>query len=157
MAIELSQKRLQLLRDMAPSATRVAVLWNASNPSMAARVQEIQRAAETLELTLQPLGVERPEDFEPAFDGASRGRADALMVVVDGLTARHQQRILAFATTERLPAIAARLQASLMVVGSGRPGLVERIFAGSVASGVAALAPCAVAVVPPDAKLDAVR
>lgn len=56
---------------------------------------------------------------------------------------------------ELLPAIAARRQASLLVVGSGRPGLAERIFAGSTATLTAAAAPCAVAVVPPDVDLDA--
>lgn len=58
--------------------------------------------------------------------------------------------------TERLPAVAVRRQASLLVVGSGRPGLVQRIFVGSVASAVAAFAPCAVAVVPPEAEFGVV-
>lgn len=51
---------------------------------------------------------------------------------------------------DRLPALAQRLRPSLMVLGSGRPGMVERFFAGSTASVVAAIAPCAVAVVPPE-------
>jgi nucleotide-binding universal stress UspA family protein len=53
---------------------------------------------------------------------------------------------------ERLVALVEHMHPSLLVVGSGRPGMVERIFTGSTASAVAALAPCAVAVVPPDAK-----
>jgi len=51
---------------------------------------------------------------------------------------------------EQLPALARGLEACLLVVGSGRPGLVDRIFTGSTASTVAAVATCAVAVVPPD-------
>jgi len=51
---------------------------------------------------------------------------------------------------EQLPAIAGVLEACLLVIGSGRPGLVDRIFTGSTASTVAAVAACAVAVVPPD-------
>jgi nucleotide-binding universal stress UspA family protein len=54
---------------------------------------------------------------------------------------------------EHLPAVAGLLQASLLVLGSARPGLAVRMFAGSTASLTAAIAPCAVAVVPPDAKL----
>lgn len=50
-----------------------------------------------------------------------------------------------------LPAFATRQSAGLLVVGSGRPGLIERLFAGSTASTLAAVAPCAVAVVPMDA------
>ena len=53
---------------------------------------------------------------------------------------------------DRLPAFARRQNAALLVVGSGRPGLIERLFAGSTASTLAAVAPCAVAVVPMDAK-----
>lgn len=55
----------------------------------------------------------------------------------------------------RLVAVAARLGACLLVVGSGRPGLLERIFMGSTASSVAATASCPVAVVPVDAAIDA--
>lgn len=51
---------------------------------------------------------------------------------------------------DRVPVLARQMHASLIVVGSGRPGMIERFFAGSTASIVAAVAPCAVAVVPPD-------
>lgn len=57
---------------------------------------------------------------------------------------------------DQLPAVAARLEACLLVVGSKRLGLVERIFTGSTASAVAATATCAVAVVPPDAPFSGV-
>jgi putative tryptophan/tyrosine transport system substrate-binding protein len=142
MATELSGKRLQLLREVAPSSARVAVLWNSTSPSMAARVQEIQAAAETLQVTLHPYGVEHPEDFETAFDTARRERMDALMVTADPLTGRNRRRILDFAAAARLPAIYEErewvVDGGLMAYGPSLPdqfrragGYVVKIFEGT--------------------------
>jgi putative ABC transport system substrate-binding protein len=105
MATELSGKRLQLLTEVAPQARRVAVLWNSTRADMAARVQEIRAAAQVSDVKLLPLGVERPEDFEPALRAAEEEHPDGLMVVIDPLTEQHQRRILDFAAARRLPAI----------------------------------------------------
>jgi len=105
MATELSAKRLQLLTEAAPYARRIAVLWNSSRADMAARLQEIRTAAQVLDLTLESLGVEQPEDFEPALHTAQAKRPDGLMVVIDPLTEQHQRRILDFAAESGLPAI----------------------------------------------------
>src|SRR5207253_2971090 len=61
-AVDLSGKRLDLLKELVPKAARVAVLWNADNSEMTLRFQEIEKAARVLHVLIQPLGVREPED-----------------------------------------------------------------------------------------------
>ena len=102
---ELAGKRLQLLREVAPRASRVAVLWNAANPVGPLVVRETEAAARTLGVQLQSLEVRGPDDFESAFAAATRGRAGALITVEDPLTLTHRARIVDFAAKSRLPAM----------------------------------------------------
>jgi putative ABC transport system substrate-binding protein len=67
MAIELSAKRLELLKDMVPTLRTVAMLWNASDLGMTLRYQGAADAARSLGVRVQPLGVREPEDFDEAF------------------------------------------------------------------------------------------
>jgi putative ABC transport system substrate-binding protein len=105
MATELSGKRLELLKAVVPSATHVAVLWNSNFPAMTARFREIEAAAAVLSVDVQPLPVERPEDFATAFEEAVRAAPDALIVTADPFTIQNQRRVLDFAAANRLPAI----------------------------------------------------
>jgi ABC-type uncharacterized transport system substrate-binding protein/quercetin dioxygenase-like cupin family protein len=105
MATELSAKRLELLKEAVPTLSRVAVLWNAADPGMVLRFREIEAAARVLGVTLQPLQVHGPNDFEPAFTAMTRERPDALFVVAEVLTLTHRCRILDFAAQHRLPAM----------------------------------------------------
>ncbi len=104
-AIELSAKRLQLLKEVVPSAEHVAVLWNADDRGMTLRYGEIERAARVLRVTVQPLGVREPEDFELAFSAMTRERPDALLLVTDALTVLNRKRILDFAGAHSIPAM----------------------------------------------------
>src|SRR5262245_4538587 len=105
MATELSAKRLELLKEASPTLARVAVLWNAADPGMVLRFREIEAAARGLGVTLQPLEVRGPNDFEPAFTAMTQDRPDALFVVAEALTLTHRCRVLDFAAQHRLPAM----------------------------------------------------
>ncbi|MBI3058101.1 MAG: ABC transporter substrate-binding protein, partial [Deltaproteobacteria bacterium] len=80
---ELSGKRLELLREAVPGLSRVAVLWNAANPDKARDLEETQVAARALGLQLQSLEVRGPNDFESAFQVATKKRAGALLALAD--------------------------------------------------------------------------
>jgi putative tryptophan/tyrosine transport system substrate-binding protein len=105
MAVELSGKRLALLKEAVPTLSRVAVLWNAADQGMVHRFREIDKSARVLGLKLQSHEVRRPEDFERAFTAITRQRPDALFVVAEVLTLTHRCRVLDFAARRRLPAM----------------------------------------------------
>lgn len=96
-------KRVQLLKDLVPGLTQVAVLRNPGVAVHATFWQETETAARKLGLTLQPLDIRGPDDFEAAFAAATRGKAQALIAFDDGLTIAHRSRIVALAASSRLP------------------------------------------------------
>ena len=102
---DLTAKRLQLLKEILPGVSRVAVLWNGANPIAALLMRETEAAARTLGLQVQSLEVRGPDDFENALPAAIRGGAGALIVVEDPLTFQYRMRIADFAARNRLPAI----------------------------------------------------
>ena len=104
-ATELSAKRLELLKEAVPGATRVAVLWNASDQAMTLRYQQIEKAARVLSVTVQPLGVREPDDIDEALSAMTRERPDAFFMVSDALTTLNRKRILEFAATHHIPAM----------------------------------------------------
>src|SRR5262245_46069407 len=105
LATELSGKRLEVLREIIPGISRVAMLWNDTNPGMVLRANETQDAAAKLNVTLQSIGVHDLVDFEPAFKAISDGGAAALLTLVDPFTRVHRKRIVDFAAQRGLPAI----------------------------------------------------
>jgi putative tryptophan/tyrosine transport system substrate-binding protein len=102
---ELAAKRLQLLKEVVPGVSRVAILWNAANPFTMANMRETEAAARTLGVHAQSLEVRGPADFDNALPAAISGQAGALIVVDDPLTCSHQKRIGDFTSKNRLPAI----------------------------------------------------
>ena len=104
-ATELSAKRLELLKEAVPKASRVAVLWNADDRSMTLRYRETEKAARVLGVTIQPLGVREPDDFDVAFSAMARERPDALFLVADALTILNRRRVIDFAAAHRVPAM----------------------------------------------------
>jgi putative ABC transport system substrate-binding protein len=104
-AAELSTKRLELLKEAASKASRIAILWNADDLGMTLRYRAVERAARILHVTVQPLGVREPEDFETAFSAMSRERPDALFLVTDALTTLNRKRVFDFVATHRIPAM----------------------------------------------------
>jgi putative ABC transport system substrate-binding protein len=104
-AAVLSTKRLQLLKEVLPRVTRVAVLWNAEDPAMTFRYNEIKRAAEALRLEIQPLEVRDSRDFDISLAAMSGGHAEALMLVSDSLTDSNRQRVIDYAVVNQIPAM----------------------------------------------------
>ena len=104
-AIDLSAKRLELLKEAAPTASRIAVLWNAQDRAMTQRYQQIDRAAQALALSIQPLGVRQPDDFERVFSEMNRQRPDAMIMVTDVLTNLNRKRVFDYAEAHRIPAM----------------------------------------------------
>src|SRR5574341_1744253 len=100
---ELSAKRLEILKEAVPTASRVAVLWNPDNPGGLLGFQATQAAAETLRLTLQSLEVRTATDIEPAFKAMAAWHAQAIIVLTDPLTSSLRRQIADLATKSRLP------------------------------------------------------
>jgi putative ABC transport system substrate-binding protein len=104
MAPEVSGKRLELLRDIRPGVSRVAVLWNPAQPGSRIDLQGLESAAQSLGLQLYPLEVRSPDAFESAFAAMHREGADALLVLRDPLLLdRHLSAIATYALQHRLP------------------------------------------------------
>jgi putative ABC transport system substrate-binding protein len=104
-AAVLSAKRLEILNELVPDAKRVAVLWNAGNYSMTLRYREIEKAAQRLRMSIDPLGVREPDDFDAAMAVMTRARPDALMMLTDALTNLNRQRVLDYVSARKIPAI----------------------------------------------------
>jgi ABC-type uncharacterized transport system substrate-binding protein len=102
-AVELSGKRLKLLKEAVPSVTRVAFIWNSANPAQTPQWGEAQAAAQALGLQLQSLEVRSANDFDSAFEAALRERAQALVTTPAALLGAHLKRIVEFAAKNRLP------------------------------------------------------
>ena len=128
---ELSGKRLELLKEAVRGLSRVAVLWNAANPDKARDVEETQVQARTLGLELQSLEIRGPNDFDGAFQTATRKRAGALLILADSLTITHQSRIVDLSAKSRLPAMHEQREfveaGGLMAYGPSLLGLFRRI------------------------------
>jgi putative ABC transport system substrate-binding protein len=101
---ELSGKRLELLKEVLPRMSRLAVLAYRAE-SMRTSIKETEVAAQSLHLRVQLLEVNGPDEIESAFDEAKKQRADALVQIEAALFAPHQQRIIELATKARLPAV----------------------------------------------------
>ena len=106
MAPEVSGKRLELLRDIRPSISRVAVLLNPAQPGSRIDVQGLEGAAQALGLQLSIVEVHSPDAFASAFAAMRREGADALLVLPDPLLLdRYRSDIAALALQHRLPAM----------------------------------------------------
>ena len=103
--VQLSAKRMEILKEAAPNATRIAVVWNREDAGMTLRYREIEKAARTLNVEVHALGVREPADFQVAFAEMTRRRPDAMFVVLDALTNVNRKQLIEFAATQRIPAI----------------------------------------------------
>jgi putative ABC transport system substrate-binding protein len=104
-SVEVTPKRLELLKEIAPKLHRVAVLWNADDPGMTSRYRALEAGAQVLGVSVQPLGVREAKDFDQAFAAMNDNMPDALLMVADSLTAPNRKRVFEFAAARRLPAI----------------------------------------------------
>jgi putative ABC transport system substrate-binding protein len=102
---EFSSKWLELVREVIPSASRVAVLLNSGNPASSGYLKVRRGAAQQLGMRLSAQDVRDPGQFEGAFAGMVAERTQALVVVVDPLTVRYRARIVELAGKNRLAAV----------------------------------------------------
>jgi putative ABC transport system substrate-binding protein len=111
LAPELSGKRLELLKEIVPRLSRVAVFGTSTSPDNAQSLREVELAAKAFGVKLQYLDVLDPKDIETAFRAAVKGRAEAVLMMVAGAVASaHRTEIAELAVKSRLP-----------VIYSGRP------------------------------------
>jgi putative ABC transport system substrate-binding protein len=100
---ELTGKRLELLKAVLPTVSRVAVLWNPANPAHAVAVREADGAAQALGVQLHFAEARGPDAFDRAFAAMTRAHAGALLVLGDALVFEHRRRLAELAATSRLP------------------------------------------------------
>jgi putative ABC transport system substrate-binding protein len=102
---EMEGKRLELLREVVPKVSHIAVLWNAASPIQVIEEGEVRAAAGVLGIKMLSLGVRTREEIDDALATIIRERPDALLVLADRLFLHHRTRIIAFAAQERLPGV----------------------------------------------------
>jgi putative tryptophan/tyrosine transport system substrate-binding protein len=102
---EVAGKRLQLLKEVIPSLSRVVILWNPDNASHPAQLAELRVAAETLGINLLPVAVRSPGEFDSAFAAMVRDRPDAFLMTNDPFHQLSIGRIIDFLANNRLPGI----------------------------------------------------
>jgi ABC-type uncharacterized transport system substrate-binding protein len=102
---DLAGKRLELIKDTVPKASRVAILLDPKGPGGMGHVRETEIVAPALGVKLQLVEVRGPEELDNAFQAAVKGRAEALIVVTTGLMGNHRSRIVNLAVKTRLPAM----------------------------------------------------
>ena len=104
LAPEISGKRLELLKEIFPKLSRVAVLGTSTQPGNRQQLRETELAARAFGVKLQYLDVLSPKDIEPAFRESTKGRAEAVVMMVAGaVAAAHRAQILELAVKSRLP------------------------------------------------------
>ncbi len=129
-APELEGKRLELVREVVPKLSSIAVLWNPDNPFHAGSLKETRAAAQVLGIKVQLLGVRVSEEFPAAFAAILRERPGALLVLADRLFLHNRARIVDFEAKHRLPGVYAYRElveaGGLMSFGPSYPGMHRR-------------------------------
>jgi len=105
MAPELGVKRLEMLKDLVPNLTRVAVFWNPDARGHTKVVEALKAIAPSLSLQLSFVSVRTPEEIGPAFAAVGRAHAQALCVLSDAQLMFHRRTLLNLASKLRVPAI----------------------------------------------------
>lgn len=102
---ELSGKQLELLKEIIPRLSRVAILGNSKEPANPKTLKEIQSGAAAFGVRVQPVDVSTPSDIETAFHAATKARSDALVVLASLVLSEHRATVAHLALKNRLPAI----------------------------------------------------
>ena len=129
MAPDLVGKQLELLKELAPKASRVALLWNPDNPGSAPQLREAEIAARALAVRLQAQEARGPREIDSAFAAMTRERANALVVLVDGIFTSQVRQIADLAAKRHLPSIYGQreyAEAGGLMVYSSNPFDLER-------------------------------
>ena len=107
---DLSGKRLELLTEIVPKVSRIAVLWEEGIPGSAISLKEYEVAASALKLTLHSLEVQSSKpDLEGAFQAAAKARSGALLTILGPMLGRHSTAIADLAVRHRLPSMYERI------------------------------------------------
>ncbi len=102
---ELVGKQLEVLKEVVPKLSRVAVLWNPANPGSAPQLREAEVAARTLALRLQTLEARVPQEIDSAFAAMTREQAGGLVILADAIFTNQVRQIAELAMKSRLPSI----------------------------------------------------
>jgi putative ABC transport system substrate-binding protein len=102
---EISGKQLELLKEIVPKLSRVAVLGNSTVPGNEQALRETELAAGAFGVKLQYLDVQNPKEIELAFRAASKGRAEAVLVLGSQVVTSNAKQFAELAVKDRLPAI----------------------------------------------------
>jgi putative ABC transport system substrate-binding protein len=133
-------KRVELLKELAPKATRIAALFNMSNPAIPRQWAAVETTARALGLQAHLLDVRKAEDLRTAFETAVRERAEGMIVGIETLTLANASLIVDLAAKHRLPAIYASTEfvGGLASYGVNYPDhyqraatFVDKIFKGA--------------------------
>lgn len=130
LASDLGTKWLQLIKETLPTASRVAVLFNPTQPSAQSSVKFIRSAAGSVGVTIQEVHVRAPGDFEKAFAAMTKARADALIMIPGRVTGGNRLRLIKLASKTKIPNMCwrqglARL-GCFMSYGANRSHMVRR-------------------------------
>jgi putative tryptophan/tyrosine transport system substrate-binding protein len=104
-APEMTLKNLELLREIVPNLSRIAVLYNPSNDDHPSVVRSVEQAAKPLNLEIVTVGARGPEEFATAFSAIEKANAGGMIVLVDSMLRVNRKPIVDFAADRRLPAI----------------------------------------------------
>ena len=130
MNAETAGRRLALLKETSAKVSRVAILWNSTNPGAAVVFKQTQTAAQDLGLQLQSLDVQSANALEGAFKGATRGGANALVLLASVPVSNHLRQVADFAVRNRLASIYDRSDfveaGGLMSYGTQLPDMSRR-------------------------------
>jgi putative ABC transport system substrate-binding protein len=135
-------KRLELLKEVSPRMTRVALIYNPGSRGGVIALQETQRWAKSLRLALEPYELRGPGDFDRVFAAIARSRPDALMTTADPLIASYSKRIVEFAAKNRLPSMFPSREfvvaGGLMFYGGSIPEMYRRaaIYVDRILKGI---------------------
>ena len=130
LSLELTSKRLQLLKEAFPRLSRVAVLWNPDNPGNALVLKEVETAAHALGLSWKGFAVQRPDKLVGAFEAVVGAQCNGILAIEDSVLFSHLSRIVESAARSRLPAMYAFRQfadaGGLMSYGPNTPDSFRR-------------------------------
>jgi putative tryptophan/tyrosine transport system substrate-binding protein len=131
LASDLWPKRLELLKEISPKLSRVAMLWNKNNAGMALEARATQEVAGPLGVALQDRGIKDTNELEVVFAVMTKDRPDAFLALMDPVLNSQRTRILDFLAKNRLPAIFQSTDwveaGGLMSYGPSYPELFRRL------------------------------
>ena len=127
---EMEGKRIELLREVVPKLSHIAVFWNPDNAFHEIENKQVEAASRALQMKVVYLGVQNSEQFKKAFAQIQKERSKALLVLADRVFLHNRARIMEFAAKHRLPGVYAYVElveaGGLMSYGPSYPDMHRR-------------------------------